>query len=955
MIIDRDLALSLANDAIVADSIRGRGKPSWDKLLELDAEVLRTAQEAIDNLNALYSDILYAPVRLSSKPSPDQEDPPLPPIQVDELDFERNMTGLLRRKYPNARKTLLEQLAASIVDRKRRISQRLQDFKDTGYGRGDGDWDNEEGILYRRQQILERLEPYICLSEICYNPVRYFRLFRDWANHMDTSHSTQWPSLIHTSSWYCDSEHPHKMIFEDQEAFESHMYDALLHPRGGRPSYRQLASSSRRQKTTISRDPFVCPFCEDVPEEVAQIRDTFGLFDSSRTWSSLYGHIGDHVQSLSHLSHPLLDAEYDPKGQEVDVNLNSSSETSLDNDVARSSLCSNIHSSFSSYLHTPHDFDKGGLPYEHAECGVLGFQDTEIPDIINTEDLATLHSIWSKKLKDIDPSMALHFQKHRDNVVRKDLQTRIAKARVESAIDHRKFVPVTSIHDLFTQEAVRFELSRREIDSRQLFQYVLQKCPKIFLILVYIERVPLIKDLVNEDFTDASLPVTFKENDQGQVTVVSSKHVSSKTLSAWSYIEANDFYEAQWAFLAPVFSDDIFVYDLHDQCPLPFFMADRDSEKMSAFSIVRKVTIYPGHMKFNSLDDLQAVAVKQLSPEFTRPDREAEAQMSIRALNHKHLIKSLAVFKIRGSQTFIFPWAQGGNLRDTWQHLDDLRIRNETLVSWVLHQLRGLSSALRLLHSRSWRHGDLKPENILRFQAHDDLGVLVIADMGLAKFHNRSTRERKSGTGTTYGTLRYEHPEGSMNSIKAVSRRSDVWSFGCVAMEFIIWLLYGYEELERFEGEAASFFCFNQNRVKVHPNTIRWSDHMMRDPRCRSGTALRDLLELIRERLLVFENPAGFEENNCVLGTIFFPSDSVKDEAVLRSATERDDDTHASIQDDGTAVASRGRADSEELFEELSAIVKRASPESDSQGLRWNEMGYMAGPKDKTALIGYRF
>ncbi|KAJ8125832.1 hypothetical protein O1611_g7806 [Lasiodiplodia mahajangana] len=915
-----------------------------------DVEPLRTVEKAIDNLFALRVD-KCPPIQQPSETSPDHQAPPVAPLTAEDFHFEQNIIKLLRRKYPSARETLLRQLSTSITYRKRRISQKLQNFKDTEHGGGKGEEDAERAVVDPQQQILQELEPYICLSEECRGPIRYFRLFRDWVNHMDSTHLANWPSLIHTSSWSCDIEHPYKEIFQDEESFETHMYDSLLHPRGGRPSYRQLSALSREKKTEILRDSFVCPLCEVIPEEVLRIGDRTGFSDSSRTWFSLYEHISDHLLSLSYLSHPLLYSEDNASDETGTDNLTSPSKASLDNNISEASLYSLTLSNLSSHLPNLDESDKGRPPSIHAEDEGLRSQDDKIPDIVNTEELASLRSIWSNKLKDIDDNMLSYFQKRRDHAACVDLRTRIAKAHVDNAMDHRQFVPITSINELFTPEAIQTELSKCGMNSNHLFEYVLQKCQKTFLILIYIKRIALIEDLVKEGFSDLSLPVTLREHDHGNATVICPERDSSKVLNTWSHIEANDFYEAQWAFLAPVFSEDTFIYNIHDKCPLPFVWIDRKSERKSAFSIVRKVTVSPGHMNFTSLENIQTIAVKQLSPDHARPEREAEVQRLIHELKHGHLLKCLATFKINGIQMLMFPWAQGGNLRDTWQKLDNLHIRNETLVPWVLHQLCGLSSALNCLHSHLWCHGDLKPENILRFPAHDDPGILVIADMGLATFHDKSTQEGVNRTSATLGTIRYEHPEGIIDPLKAVSRSADVWSFGCVAMEFIIWLLYGYEELKDFEGQAASFFCTIQKRAEINPITTRWSDHMMRDPRCEPGTALRDLLELIRKRLLVFEKPTtGLNDEGSGSTTTNPPPHSTKVDPVPQFVIEQTDLSRAPMQGHGEAVVAHGRADSRELCERLSAIARKSSLEGEVQGRPWSEMARPAGPIDRTAL-----
>jgi serine/threonine protein kinase len=109
-------------------------------------------------------------------------------------------------------------------------------------------------------------------------------------------------------------------------------------------------------------------------------------------------------------------------------------------------------------------------------------------------------------------------------------------------------------------------------------------------------------------------------------------------------------------------------------------------------------------------------------------------------------------------------------------------------------------------HKESIRHGDLKLENILNFSEGDSsLGTLKIADMGLAKRHVVATQERDVLTSTRYGTVRYEAPETAIN-IHSQSRLYDIWSMGCITLEFVIWNLYGNIELVNFyaqmEGDA---------------------------------------------------------------------------------------------------------------------------------------------------------
>jgi serine/threonine protein kinase len=195
-------------------------------------------------------------------------------------------------------------------------------------------------------------------------------------------------------------------------------------------------------------------------------------------------------------------------------------------------------------------------------------------------------------------------------------------------------------------------------------------------------------------------------------------------------------------------------------------------------------------------------------------------------------------------------------------------------------QLRGLADALDKIHGfgggqGSYRHGDIKPENILRVRTKSvapseiDVGILKIADMGLAKHHTIVT-EFRPPTSMRYTTYRYEPPEvisgvSGVSANSGRSRRQDIWSVGCVTLEFIIWLLYGAGALNEFNdkyiigemGEPSPYFEIegkgNNKRAKVHPAVDEIMDTLSRDQECRVGekTALRDLLRIVKTKLLV--------------------------------------------------------------------------------------------------------
>jgi len=214
----------------------------------------------------------------------------------------------------------------------------------------------------------------------------------------------------------------------------------------------------------------------------------------------------------------------------------------------------------------------------------------------------------------------------------------------------------------------------------------------------------------------------------------------------------------------------------------------------------------------------------------------------------------------------MFPWADGGSLRDFWKEQQPLRMDLDGirgLVWEALQQFRGLADAFVKLHmDKLYRHGDVKPENILRFRDGKTVtGVLQIADFGLAKQHNGPT-VRRGPTATRHTTLQYESPEAeeAMKGEAALSRLSDIWSFGCVMFEYIIWLLYGSDEADRFGndlrgkthtvGTAPFYLRRAAGQAVLNPTVEKWLTHMKNDPEASGDTAIGALLSIIQHHML---------------------------------------------------------------------------------------------------------
>lgn len=116
-----------------------------------------------------------------------------------------------------------------------------------------------------------------------------------------------------------------------------------------------------------------------------------------------------------------------------------------------------------------------------------------------------------------------------------------------------------------------------------------------------------------------------------------------------------------------------------------------------------------------------------------------------------------------------------------------------------------------------------------------------------------------------FTTWRYEPPEAcELNT--AWPRRYDIWSYGCVILEFIVWLLGGSQGLDEFNkrivdefGKQCHYFEREMKGGKggkggsvVHRAVLDTMQSLSRRPECQAGkTALGDLLRIVRTKLLV--------------------------------------------------------------------------------------------------------
>ncbi|KAH7133080.1 hypothetical protein B0J13DRAFT_450677, partial [Dactylonectria estremocensis] len=157
-----------------------------------------------------------------------------------------------------------------------------------------GDPLEEHGLTTEtwKAHVDQDLEPYVCISEECREPPRYFVRRRDWLDHMQKRHSMTWAEKIHTEQWYCDIGHDDPLEFDERGSFVNH----LKCEHGDQLTKSKLEGRARRNRRIATRDRFICPLCDCIPE---------GLHPC--TQEDLWYHIAAHLKSLAFLSLSYVD------------------------------------------------------------------------------------------------------------------------------------------------------------------------------------------------------------------------------------------------------------------------------------------------------------------------------------------------------------------------------------------------------------------------------------------------------------------------------------------------------------------------------------------------------------------------------------------------------------------------------------------------------------------------
>ncbi|CEF74399.1 unnamed protein product [Fusarium graminearum] len=513
-----------------------------------------------------------------------------------------------------------------------------------------------------------------------------------------------------------------------------------------------------------------------------------------------------------------------------------------------------------------------------------------------------------------------------------NLRTRIRRATVRSCYPRYgidKFLPKDELSKLLTRQSVEKALTKCQkyrkypsttrLRNLELEIETICKSPtgsegehsntksyrKIFVILVLLNKASFVSCFIDGGICDDDLPFCFdcvSDTSKWKCLRRDGHELPTQGFQDLSKNFFKKFMGKQWIVLVPYFGPYDETKDkpqtlMKEQIPPFTFWKGLPEERQGASGEISKTpkTVF---------------AVKCV----TKPQGKHEYSILKKFKNnkHNHLISILGAFVQNDVFHIIFPCAQD-DLYGYWKKIHSHPSSDELKenLAWLAAQCQGITEGLAfihryqtasfksLLHIDSYpppskcfvtveggqaklrlfgRHGDIKPENILYFPRHEgDLrGVLVITDFGCTEFstkeelnHNRRIDLPNSPT--------YRAPETDLSpDDSSVTSSYDIWTLGCVFLEFLTWWLGGWAYVQQFAAQRAErdpswyggvpglfrtdfFYAIVEDErgnkiAHVRKGVRKFMDALASNATVKSNAFADKFLYMIRTRMLIIES-----------------------------------------------------------------------------------------------------
>ncbi|RYP75014.1 hypothetical protein DL771_002662 [Monosporascus sp. 5C6A] len=410
---------------------------------------------------------------------------------------------------------------------------------------------------------------------------------------------------------------------------------------------------------------------------------------------------------------------------------------------------------------------------------------------------------------------------------------------------------------------------------------------RVLALLLLTEKENCLKQFISEKLGDTSLPLDPHEQKTKDIFTGWGRPMVDVLCKIY-----------QWGLIVPYFAlltepGKVCHIDLKENMIPPWCRTARPTRMSGApteqtrnggYGEVHQISMHPWHHNFNEvLQSFSApanlFALKILKTEDRKKFNNEADMLNKFGRGGTHNVRLLATIVQRGARdtySLLFPWAEA-DLLGYWQEVENPGTPDQFV--WISEQCHGLTMALAYIHNPPdlfskdrkplyGRHGDIKPENILWFK-QDEGGTLALSDMGLTEVHKDSSRSNIPGYAIP-ATPTYRPPECDMAGKEGhISRSFDIWTLGCVFLEYIVWMLEGWDGVQQFKIERFSKYITNAEtniffdvmRVegpehkyafKVKDSVTEWFDDLRKHKHCTQY--IHDFLQLIQDKMLIVQS-----------------------------------------------------------------------------------------------------
>ncbi|KAF2995769.1 hypothetical protein E8E14_000116 [Neopestalotiopsis sp. 37M] len=459
---------------------------------------------------------------------------------------------------------------------------------------------------------------------------------------------------------------------------------------------------------------------------------------------------------------------------------------------------------------------------------------------------------------------------------------------------YKCFFPKGALDQIITPEivkdSVRESIQKRlvqPLDSNELQQYADKVCGTVeedsiaksfrnmFAILLLTDAPWLIIDFVDEDLNDGDLPLEIDSTS-------AKRHLHRKSQPAKDILP----WTKKWKVRSYGGHSKVCRVGIHENHH--GFGERKDSDGTFAVKKLRYEEDQSGAAVTPSPDGSKhdAKTFEERARQLFRDEVEVLGRFSNDAHAHTHLISLLAAFQRGHSCYLLFDWAHS-DLLQFWKTTTPRPPLEEQNVKWLIEQMHGISDGLYRIHtyrlsSGSFsqtnidtlygRHGDIKPQNLLIFKKEQQSfqeSVIKLTDFGLTIFHSETSRSGIRQSKVAGWTPSYRPPELDLEDA-TISRSFDIWSLGCVFLEFITWHFGGWPYLHKFAlkrqrkdiisgHKLDQFFEFVQNEetkeygLRVKYEVLQWISELHKREDC--SDLMHDMLDFIEKRMLAVIPP----------------------------------------------------------------------------------------------------